>query len=219
MLLAIFADMRAFFMKLVLVLVIVLRGIYSFGIIQSKMADATNYKVDTTISTFKWHASKGLSSHNGYVQCMKGLINMEDSLLTGAFITIDMNSISNTDLSGSSRKTLVNHLKSDDYFNVEEYKIATLKIKTAKVISRNLDNSKNYEIVADLTIKGITKEIIFKASVELKANKIYVEASLDIDSTKYGIGHTSKINLNKKANSIKSNTFNLKVSIVANKKD
>lgn len=219
MLRTIFAVMRAAFIKNLLAMVIVFFTIHSFGVSQTAMTDADIYKVDTILSTFKWHASKGPSSHDGYIKCEKGIINMEDSLLTGAFITMDMNSISNTDLSGSTRKTLVNHLKSDDFFNVEEYRVATLKIKSAKLMSINLDKSKNYEIVADLTIKGITKEIRFKASAGLKMDKLYIEASLDIDSTKYGIGRASKVHHKKKSDSVKNNTFNLKVNIVANKPD
>ena len=48
------------------------------------------------------------------------------------------------------------HLKSDDFFNAE-------KFPTLKFVSKSFTKSegKNYNLVGDLTIKGITKEVTF----------------------------------------------------------
>ena len=50
-------------------------------------------------------------------------------LLVGGQISIDMNSIHTTDMETRLNKKLDNHLKDEDFFNVEKFPEATLKIR------------------------------------------------------------------------------------------
>ena len=78
----------------------------------------------------------------------------DDNKLVGGEVTINMNTINCTDLEGDAKNSIEGHLKSDDFFSVKKHPTSTLIIKKAKYLFNN-----NYEIVADLTIKGITNEI------------------------------------------------------------
>ncbi|MBE2272639.1 MAG: YceI family protein, partial [Flavobacteriales bacterium] len=49
-----------------------------------------------------------------------------------------------------------NHLKSDDFFDVEKFPVTVFQIKSVKKIN---DKNYNYQIGGILTIKGISKNI------------------------------------------------------------
>jgi len=48
-----------------------------------------------------------------------------------------------------------------------------------------------YEVTANLTIKGITKEVVFPASLSVEGNNVQGKASIKIDRTKYDIKYGS----------------------------
>ena len=75
---------------------------------------------------------------------------------------------------------------SKDFFNINEYKTASLIITTVKLIEES-----SYELQADLTIKGITHEIKFNADVEIKETAFLAIAKIKIDRTKWDIKYNS----------------------------
>lgn len=96
---------------------------------------------------------------------------------------MDMTSISCTDLTGDSKSSLENHLKSADFFSVSKFPTSELIIKKAIKLT---DNS--YDISAMLTIKNITKDIRFVANMQgnsLNANIIIDRTEFDV---RYGSG-------------------------------
>lgn len=183
---------------------------------QNEIGTIGNYKVDTTLSVFNWRATKVFGAHEGSVNCRVGTIILKDSILKEAYITINMSSIDVSDLTGKSKTALVSHLKSADFFDVENFPNSELKVKSAKFIS-NENFRKKYKIIADLSIKGITKEIIFEISIVVKNGFIYAEAELEIDRTEFGIRYASKKFFKKIADAAIADTFKLKVSLVGRK--
>ncbi len=57
-----------------------------------------------------------------------------------------------------------NHLRSADFFEVEKY--PTMDFESTKIVETSEDE---YDLVGNLTIKGVTKEVTFKAEFEGKA--------------------------------------------------
>ncbi len=148
--------------------------------------------VATTLITFGLHAqtasiSNGIinwkgskittDSHEGTLEISKGLLNFEGNTLVGGTFTVDMNSMVCTDLSGGSAARLVGHLKSDDFFGVEEHPEATLVITNAE------KTDDGYNVTGDFTIRGITHAENFV--IELDGNK--ATANLEIDRSKYNV--------------------------------
>ena len=72
--------------------------------------------------------------------------------------------------------------KSDDFFSADEFPVATLTILDVKKKSLG-----QYEVKANITIKGITQKIMFDA--EIKENS---ENKLVIDRTEFGIIYKSR---------------------------
>lgn len=92
--------------------------------------------------------------------------------------SITVSDISNTGMNES----LVNHLKSDDFFATQTYPTAEINL----ISFRN--NGTGYDIIANLTIKGITNQIAFQA---LPINDNIREANLQLDRTNRNIMYSS----------------------------
>ncbi|MRI00420.1 YceI family protein [Kriegella sp. EG-1] len=133
-------------------------------------------------STINWKAYKVTGGHEGMVKLKSGYLEFNGKKLTGGEFEVDMTTLVATDLDGEMKGKLEGHLKSDDFFGVENHKTSTLKITSVKPF-----NDKSYTATGDLTIKGITKPITFVISLfENKAT-----ATLKVDRTKYDIKYNS----------------------------
>ena len=141
----------------------------------------TTKKVDIEKSVVKWVGYKLTGQHEGTISIKEGELNFENNVLTGGTFTIDMGSINTTDLEGGSKNRLDEHLKDEDFFDVDKYKTAAMVFKEIK------PSDKDYLIKADLTIKGITNEILFNMSV----SETSATANLKIDRTQFNITYKS----------------------------
>ncbi len=146
-----------------------------------------NVIVNTESSTVKWVGSKVASSHEGNIEIQKGFLSLDHGTLVGGEFSIDMNSISCTDIESEKKnKYLVDHLKDEDFFNVEAFPLAIINITKAVRGEGNI-----YEIVADLTIKGITNSITFQADVNINGSNYSAKSKITIDRTKWDIKYGS----------------------------
>ena len=144
-------------------------------------------KVDAKTSTIKWIGSKIAESHEGTVNIQKGVLDINHGVLVGGQISIDMNSITNTDIKHEKYKAMLEeHLKAEDFFDIQSFPLAVITITSAK---RSEGNS--YNIIADLTIKNITHSINFVANVEIKGLNYLATAKIKIDRTKWDIKYNS----------------------------
>ena len=152
-----------------------------------KAGETTKYTADPAKSTMKWKGEKVTGEHTGSVKLKSGSVDMKDGKLVSGMFVMDMTTIANNDLEDQEYRTkLVNHLKSDDFFGVEKHPTAKMMIKQAIPKGEN-----KYDIVADLTIKGITKEVKFPATVTTSDKEVKGEAEIVIDRTKYDIKYGS----------------------------
>lgn len=162
----------------------VLKGAFATVIFLSLVAFTNSIekkKVNIKDSNIEWEGEKLTGSHNGTIQLKDGHFLMENGDLVGGEFTVDMTSINVTDLEGDSKSKLEGHLKSDDFFGVEDHKTAKFVINT---VAKKGDI---YGISGDLTIKGKTNPIAF----DMKMNKNSASTTLVIDRTKYDVRYGS----------------------------
>jgi len=146
-----------------------------------------NVRVNAENSTIKWIGSKVASSHEGSVNIQRGMLMIEHGTLVGGRFSIDMTSISDTDIESEEyRAKLDGHLKSKDFFDVEQFPLAIITITKAEKGEGNA-----YKVVADLTIKGITHPVTFPAKVTINGLNFSATAKIKIDRTKWGIEYNS----------------------------
>jgi polyisoprenoid-binding protein YceI len=144
--------------------------------------DIVKKEVKTESSTVMWKAYKVTGSHTGIVQLKEGSLSFDDTALTGGEFVVDMTSLISTDLEGESKGKLEGHLKSDDFFGVENHPSSKLVFTEVKATGKN-----SYEVTGDLTIKGITKPVTFDLSIYgSKAT-----ASLKVDRANYDVRYGS----------------------------
>ena len=148
---------------------------------------ADNYKVDTSASIVNWKAYKVTGQHYGTVNLKSGALQFTDGKLTGGSFDLNMTSIKVLDMQGDMAGKLEGHLKSDDFFSAEKNPTASFVI--TKVGSRGTPG--NYRIAGNLTIKGITKEVKFDATINIVDGKATGEAAIKIDRTDFDIRYRS----------------------------
>jgi len=158
--------------------------ILSVGMVSANNGSPIVIPVKSSESTIKWVGKKVLGSHEGTVKVKNGSLDFDGDKFIGGIITIDMTTINCTDLqAGQGKEKLETHLTSDDFFGTATHQEAKLNI--TKVISRG--KSGDYKIIANLTIKGITKEIKFDAVVkDGQAN-----ANIVVDRTDFNVRYGS----------------------------
>lgn len=147
-------------------------------------ANAQEKKINVQKSNINWVGKKVTGQHSGNIEFKEGTLIFKKNELVGGNFTVDMNSISVTDLKADEGKEkLEGHLKADDFFGTEKYPTAKLVIKTIGKQSNNI-----YAVTADLTIKGITNSVKFKINVN-KDNT--ANAALTVDRTKFDVKYGS----------------------------
>ncbi|MGE0589809.1 MAG: YceI family protein [Cyclobacteriaceae bacterium] len=167
------------------------------------------YSVDSQASKLRWtgyHLAKSYE-HTGFVTIKSGKLEVSGGLITGGNFVIDMNTITNEDLtSAKDNAKLVNHLKSKDFFNVKQFPEAKLVIKNSNSSGSGL------KVNADLTIRGITKPITFDATLTENGNTVEANATLTIVRTDYEVMYGWKVE-----NAMLSGEFKMDVKLVAKK--
>ena len=138
-------------------------------------------------STVIWTGSKPTGSHTGNVTLKDGYLSFDHENLVGGEFTIDMTSITCTDIESEKKnKYLVDHLKDEDFFDVNQFPEAKLVVNRVK----NLEGSQ-FEMKGNMTIKGITKPVIFNADIKINRNSYTAIAKIVIDRTKWGVEYKS----------------------------
>lgn len=149
------------------------------------------FKVDTQKSSVEWYAEKVTGKHNGTIRLISGELANNHGKFGGKFI-IDMTSIACTDLEGEYKNKLEGHLKSEDFFSVKSHPTATFEISNMTAISGAKAGSPNFTVVGKMTIKGITKDITFPASVNFSGSSMVATANVVIDRSKFDVRYGSK---------------------------
>ena len=149
-------------------------------------------QVDLVNSQINWIGRKVTGEHSGTLNLSEGWIEMEKNTLSGGKLVFDMASITNTDIESPEwKQKLEDHLKSEDFFHTDSFPHAILEIKGRQ--SLIIENSKiSDQILADLTIRGITQEISFPISLQRSGPMFSAAGNVDIDRTLYNIQYKSE---------------------------
>lgn len=147
----------------------------------------TTFKVQTSSSTVNWTGKKVLGLHTGNINIARGSIDIEDSLIKGGEIEIDMTSITITDIDDpKTHNDFLAHLQHEDFFAVDKFRSASLTITGSEKSESN-----RLKITGNLTIKDISQPVSFTASVEVFTDYLHSLGEMVIDRTAYNIRYGS----------------------------
>ena len=170
------------------------------------------FKVDVTKSTFKWTGKKVTGTHWGYVKFSDGTLSVEKGQVKGGTLNVDMTSMDVQDTKGEWGTKLEGHLKSDDFFGTAKNPKSTLVIKSLKSTGGT-----NYDMTAALTIKGVTNDITFPATIAVTKTDVKATATFKVDRTKFGVKYGSGSFFDNLGDKAIENDFTVEVNIVAAK--
>lgn len=190
-------------------------------------AEAMVLAVNTNQSIIEWVGTKTNGRHNGTVNIQSGTVAVQDGKIVGGEFVMDMTSLVSLDqkMDEKSNQKLTGHLKSGDFFKVDDFPTATFVITEVKPSGTPIDESEDtheidkyrvtnptHTVSGNLTIRGITRGISFPARVEMTDN---------------GVTGIAKFNINRKDWDLKweyppgevvlNNTMHLGINLVATK--
>ncbi|MGA9637113.1 YceI family protein [Flavobacterium sp.] len=187
-------------MKNLKLLFLALIVLFSFSITK-----AQNKKIDISKSLITWTGKKITGEHQGTIKFKEGVLVFKNNKIIDGNFVADMNTLTNTDQTGSSKAKLEGHLKSDDFFGTDNFNTALLDFKSSTGKGKN-----TYTITANLTIKGDTHPVIFDLVV--KGNT--ATANVSVDRTKYNIRYGSGSFFDDLGDKTIYDIFDLKVDLV-----
>tara|TARA_Y100001980_G_C14527552_1_gene303170 strand:+ start:153 stop:845 length:693 start_codon:yes stop_codon:yes gene_type:complete len=145
------------------------------------------YSIIQTQSKIIWEGKKVTgTSHSGDIKIKNSNVVVDlDGNVSGNII-IDMKSINNTDMSGKDKSNLERHLKSPDFFDVNNF-------ETGQITFNSVERNENkISFVGDLTVKGITNPITFDAFIKKDINEMISTKSVIVfDRAKYDVRYGS----------------------------
>jgi len=135
-------------------------------------------------SKFEFTGSKVTGSHDGGFKSFQGQFAVADGKLVPGeqTVEIDMQSI------WSDNDKLTGHLKSEDFFSVEEFPASTFAITE---VEQNRNDS-GAIVTGNLTLHGVTKNISFPAEVEVTDDQVTLKAEFFIKRFDFGIKYPGK---------------------------
>ncbi|TAL51070.1 YceI family protein [Patescibacteria group bacterium] len=145
------------------------------------------YRLDAGQSFIAWNAQKRVGAkHNGKVNAQEGAFVVEQGHVIGGTVVADMGSIVDLDLTDEKlNATLVNHLKSDDFFAVETYPTAMLAL--SEVTALEGIEKATHRVTGDMTIKGTTNEISFPVQLTKNEEGIQITGTATLDRTLWNV--------------------------------
>jgi polyisoprenoid-binding protein YceI len=153
--------------------------------VKAASAEAVTYAIDKSASTVKWEGAKLTETvHTGTVGITEGSLSARQGKLEAGNFAIDMNSITNSDLTDTAyANKLMGHLKSADFFQTDSFPTARFEISGVEAAT-SPDSAK---VTGNLTLKGVTKSISFPAKVSLSDSTVDASARITINRNDWGV--------------------------------
>ena len=176
----------------------------------------TRLEVNVKDSQVEWIGRKIIGQHNGTLQLGSGyLLVHEGKVLEGSF-AVDMTTLTNLDLEdGSLKKTLENHLRSDDFFSIDKYPVSRFKIGKVTPIPAARPGEPNHIVEGVLQIKNIANRIEFPAYIDVREGQLSANAEIDVDRTRWDIRYGSGKFFQGLGDRLIRDHFTLKITLTA----
>ncbi|NQX85184.1 MAG: YceI family protein [Flavobacteriaceae bacterium] len=150
---------------------------------------SVKYKADTAASSIAWTGFKPTGKHNGTINIESGVFSVNDGKLESGTFLIDMNSIVVSDIPAENPRNagLVDHLKNEDFFDVQKYGTAAFDITGFEV-----KEGKNM-LSGNLTMKDKKNNITIPVTLKMEGDMMTITSeAFTIDRTKWDIRYKSK---------------------------
>ncbi|MCG2611141.1 YceI family protein [Flavobacterium sp. SM15] len=178
------------------------------------------YNADIKASVINWGGSKPGGKHRGTINLQDGVITVKDNKVVGGKFTINMSTITVTDLKADDGKEdLEAHLKGtgdkagqDHFFNIQKY-------PTGLFVINKVEDEKGKTIVyGNLSLKNITKAVNFPAIISVSDKTVSIESdTLVLNRTYWGVNYGSKSIFDNLKDKFINDEIQVKVNVKATK--
>ncbi len=172
------------------------------------------YTVDADRSTILWEGRKSLIPDyvdRGMVDVAESSLVIERGQVSGFELSFDLGTIRVTETgSGQGDSRLVEHLKSDDFFAVEEYPTAKFVLTNAMAGSR----AGEYSWRGNLTIRDTTRPIEFPVMITNQNGELAMAGEVTVDRTLFGLRYGAAGTADDLGDNVIANDFRLIFNLV-----
>jgi polyisoprenoid-binding protein YceI/rhodanese-related sulfurtransferase len=163
------------------------------GVQEPKPPLSGSFQLDIEKSTVKWTGANLSNSHSGTLHFAEGVFRLRQGELEEARFQLDMKSLVCDDIKDAkTNQMLIDHLSSEDFFDVAKYPTARFQLTAAKLLPPGTPGSTNYEMNGRLTLKGVTDQVTFPAVVgQPSPDTIAGQAHLAFDRTRWDVQYGS----------------------------
>ena len=147
------------------------------------------FRLDAEQSIVRWTGSNLFNHHTGTILFKEGRFEADAGILRAGALVLDMRSIQCADLSDPAMNALlVGHLSSPDFFDVENFPVATFTIESLEPVPDAALCAPNYRVNGQLLLRGVERPVQFPALIAGKPDGTLVgQAYLAIDRTEWGV--------------------------------
>jgi len=147
-------------------------------------ADVVRLRIDPADSALTFKATSRVVNADGRFHRFAGEVRVDprDPATARVSVTVDAASI---DTANGKRDS---HLRSEDFFWVERY--PTITFESVRVAP----GPGGVAVVGRLTVRGVTREIVVPATVEVAADRFVARGEFEIKRTDYEINYQSFLN-------------------------
>lgn len=137
-------------------------------------------------SKVEFTGSKVTGKHDGGFKIFKGTIDLVNNRPEDSKVSVDIDTTSIF----TENENLTGHLKSADFFDVENYPKATFV--STKIVPDAAKGAENYTVTGDFSLHGVTKSIIFPAKITVGNAEVAVDTEFSINRKDFGIVYAGK---------------------------
>ena len=170
--------------------------------------DDITYTVNVDESTIEWQGFKPTGSHKGTINIESGTFTTNDGKIQSGSFVIDMSSIKESE----DNARLEGHLRSADFFDVENFPSAGFEITGFEVKDGNII------LTGNLTLKDTTNNVTFPVTVVLEDDTLTLSSEVfTIDRSKWNVRYGSKSFFDDLKDKFINDDIELKIVIKAKK--
>ncbi len=158
-------------------------------------AAAKQLSVDLAHSVATWLGSKPAGKHNGIIKLSSGTLSIENNGISAGEFVFDMTTVESTDvgMDAKNNEKLSKHLKSNDFFDVEEFPTARFEITKVEDISAHASNDAlqlkgaTHYVTGNLRMKATERGLSFPAIIRVTDEGVNANAEFTIKRTDWGM--------------------------------
>lgn len=211
-----------------------------------EIEEASSFSINTTESQVIWNARKPTGEHHGNIPVQDGAIQLQNNEVVGGTIQMDLTQIEVEDLEGEDKEKLTGHLKSPDFFHVEEYPTAKFVITSVEEFDaaptnpddtsalstepQDTENNEGYDsytlenpthkVTGNLTMRDTTLSITIPAHIQVQDDKVTAKSRFTIDRSKWNVNFMDETDLEARAkDKFIYNKVNVGFDVVATKEN